>query len=164
MKNRRAWIGFMAVTGAVSAAGCSHAGKTPVYGGSTTGTAVPVSVSVQKGRIISVRDVVIKNTATTRSSTSSSSGALVTAVRILSGSVTAIAGAVGDVIESAQPADPGEEITIALDNGGTVVLVQRRSTPPLAPDERVLVQKGLGSPGDPGGGTRVVREFEFAGT
>lgn len=142
---------------AAAAVGCSHSSSRPVYSGPTA-TAAPVPVSEQRGRVVSVRDVEIRDTPATGSG-SGTRGALTTAVGILTGSVTAIAGAVGDVVDASKAssaAKPAEEITVVTDGGRTVVIVQERSNPPMAPDERVIVQTTGSLSG--AGKTRVIRD------
>ena len=153
----------LAVLGGAALTGCSNTARPPVYGTSSVGTAMPVPTNSQRGRILTVRDVLIKDTPrSTR--TSSTGGALSTAVGVAMGSVSAIAGAVGDAVDgmNSGKAKSGEEITVELDNGQTIVIVQERGSLPLAPDERVLIQRGTGAPGSTGSTARVVREQQFA--
>ncbi len=163
MKTPHWWTAFALTALGLSFAGCAQPSRAPVYGGSAIGTPVTISGTEQRGRIVSVRDVTIKDNVPS-TSRSGPGGALVTAARVLSGSVTAIAGVVGDTIEGSAPGRPGEEITVEVDDGRTIVLVQERSSPPMAPDERVIIQKGTGPTGATSGGTRVLRDMRFAGS
>lgn len=154
MKTLRVWLGIALVGIATCAIGCSHSSSRPVYSG-PTGTATTVPIAEQRGRIISVRDVEIRDAVPA----TSSGGKLATAVGVVMGSVTSIARAVGDVVDSTKPSRPGEELTILVEDGRTVQIVQERSDPPFAPDERVVIQKGVASGG---GSSRVIREPYFA--
>lgn len=109
-----------------------------------------------------MRDVEIRDNVPT--GPTGTAGVLSTAVGVAMGSVTAIARTVGDAIDNTRPGRPGEEITILGDDGRTTIVVQERSTPPLAPDERVVIEKGVVLSGQVGGSTRVVRELQFAGS
>ena len=153
MKARSLSIGIAATGMWAAAAGCSHSSR-PVYSG-PTGTATAVPVSEERGRVVSVRDVEIRDASPNASSTG---GTLGRAVGIAMGSVTAIAGAVGDVVDASKKGLPGEELTILLDDGRTVMIVQERADPPFAPDERVIVRKGVVAASTSSGSTRVVRD------
>jgi outer membrane lipoprotein SlyB len=163
MRTSVAWSAPLFAGACLMVAGCSHATRSPVYGGSSVGTPVSASpVAEQSGRIIAVKDVVIQGSAAPSSATPGRSGsALGTAAQILRGGVGAI-GVIADAVKGSGSERAGEEITIATDDGRTIILVQERSTPPLAPDERVVIQKGVAPSGGSGGTTRVVREVQFA--
>jgi outer membrane lipoprotein SlyB len=162
MKTHRVWLGVAGIGIATGGIGCGHSASRPVYSGPTgtaTTVAAPVGVAEQRGRIISVRDVEIRDAAP--ASSSSSGGKLATAVGVVMGNIGSIARAVGDVVDSAKPSRPGEELTILVDDGRTVQIVQELGDPPFAPGDRVVIQKGVSSGG--GGGTsRVIREPYFA--
>lgn len=158
MINSRISTGLLALAALASLGGCAQTSRAPVYTGAT-GTAVAVPVGQQRGRVISVRDVTISST--TARAPRTTGGTLSTAARILNGSVTAVADVVGDAIDSSKGGGrPGEEITIELSDGSIVSIVQERSDPPLAPDERVLIVKTT-SPAGIQRGDKVVRDDTY---
>jgi outer membrane lipoprotein SlyB len=163
-------------------AGCTTKSSLPVYSTGQTGT----PLTVQRGRVVAVRDVIIKPP------TSASSGvgpgaqvgaAVVTSV--ITGGTHALGNVIGNVVGGPLGGKLdekiGEEITIEVEGGRTIVVVQERDGPPLAPDERVIIQTGgttttggMGGiyggiygggifGGGGGGNTRVLRDNQFAG-
>ena len=140
-------------------------------------------MTTEKGEVVSVRDVLIKPQPPSGSSTGAIIGAGV-GQTAATGSPGAIGGAVGSVIGATVGGKTdermGEELTILVEGGNRIVIVQERSVPPLAPGEKVEIITGRpatsGYPGGlwgrggrmglPGpvttGGTRVVRDQRFA--
>ena len=81
------------------------------------------------------------------------------------GAAGAVVGeAVGAVAGAKMDDKVGEEITISIEGGQIVTIVQERSDPPLAPGERVRLVTGASSSVYGGGGTKVVRDEEVAAT
>ncbi len=76
------------------------------------------------------------------------------------GAASAVVGeAVGAVAGARADDKMGEEITVAMEGGQVVTIVQERSDPPLAAGERVRIVTGLNSGiYNNGGGTKVVRD------
>jgi outer membrane lipoprotein SlyB len=117
----------------------------------------------QSGEIIGVQDVVIKAPTAAR-------GALGPGARI--GSATAVAAVLGSPIHAAMAAGEvigsaagagadnkkGEELTILMKDGRTIVVVQERGIVPFAIGERVKVMSGSGGSIYGGAKTQVVRD------
>lgn len=147
-------------------AGCGGgAGSMPVYDRGQVGQVV----SEQRGEVVGVRDLLIKGQ-------TSQTGSTGTGARLGSAAVTgaifgvperAVAAVVGSIAGSAAGAKlddrMGEEITVMLEGGKTVVIVQERASgvAPLAPGERVRLQTGSSS-GYGSGNSRVVRDDGYA--
>lgn len=169
----RTWVcsGLACVAGLFL--GCSSSRSSlPVYDPGQTGA----PIAVQKGRIVAVRDVIIKAPTARAGATASGATLGIGAVTsILTGSTAAAASAVGRVVGGQVGASMddkmGEEITIEVEGGQRVMIVQEQSSPPLAVDEEVELQTigGLSTvPGIPGsrtigGRVRVVRPMPFEG-
>ena len=156
---------FFVSAGALLAlfAGCNSASSgLPVYDRSQVGQVV----SEQRGEIVSVRDVVIKGQAEQAGSAGRGAriGAAAVQGAILGASERAVAAVVGSMAGSAAGSKLddklGEEITIMLEGGRRVVIVQEREpgVPPLAPGERVKLQSGSASTLSGGSNAKVVRD------
>lgn len=120
-------------------------------------------MSQEAGLVLAVEEVVIQApNSTSQTGTGAQLGSAVGRGAI-TGSPTAIAGAVGGLLGSKAGASldnqVGDKITIQLDGGKTVTIIQARDADaPLMPGERVVIETG-GSPSTYGSGTaRVVRE------
>jgi outer membrane lipoprotein SlyB len=146
---------------AASVAGCmsSSSSTLPVYDSSQVGQVI----SEQRGTIVDVRDVLIK--APTASAGSSGTGSRIgaaTVAGLATGSPIAAAGAIGSVIGGVAGARAddrqGEEITMVMEDGRTLVVVQERGDTPLAIGEHIRVQTGTGSSVYGGATAHVVRE------
>jgi len=159
---------FLGVSiGAVLLSGCGGRSSTlPVYDSNQVGQVI----REQRGEIVAVRDVLIKAPSAPAGSTGAGSriGAG-TVVGIITGSPTAVAGAIGSVVGGSVGARAddrlGEEITIMVEGGQSVVIVQERdrNVAPLAIGERVKILTGSGSTSIYGGSTaKVVRDLQFA--
>jgi len=155
---------FTAFAGAAAlSAGCSSPSSSlPVYDSAQTGQVI----SSQKGEIIAVRDVVIK--APSRHSGSVGPGSQIgaaTAAAAVMGSPIAAASAVGSVIGGMAGARAddrmGEEITIAIEGGKSVIVVQERGEPPFAVGERVAILQGANTAVSGGGTSHVVRDPSY---
>lgn len=181
MKTSPIWITATAIAICAGALGCSSRSKLPVYDPSQVGTVI----STEKGEIVAVRDVLIKPSSPAGGSVGSVIGAGA-GRSVATGNPAAVGGAVGAVLGSTVGAKAderrGEELTIALEGGQTIIVVQDQSDPPMAPGEKVQVLTstpaggsypggvwgGRGAPigfptGSPtGGNTRVVRDQRFA--
>jgi outer membrane lipoprotein SlyB len=156
------------VTGTLLAAlvaGCnSGPSNMPVYDRSQVGQVV----SGQRGEVLGVRDVVIKGQADQQGSAGRGArvGSAAVVGAIYGNPLPAVAAAVGSMAGGAAGSKlddrMGEEITIMLEGGRTVTVVQERVTgvPPLAPGERVLVQSG-GSTSSGTGSSRVLRDENY---
>ena len=144
-------------------AGCSSASSgLPVYDRSQVGQVV----SEQRGEVISVRDVVIKGQTDQAGAPSRGSrlGAAAVTGAIMGAPERAVAAVVGSMAGSAAGGKfddkLGEEITVMLEGGRKIVIVQERESgvPPLAPGERVKLQSGSASTLSGGSSSKVVRE------
>jgi outer membrane lipoprotein SlyB len=163
--------GIVTSVALVAGVGCSsRSSSLPVYDSRQTGT----PITVQKGRVVAVRDVLIK--APSARPGAVGPGAQIGAgavTSVITGSVTAVGMAVGQVVGGkvgAQADDRmGEEITIEVEGGQKIIIVQERLETPLAPGEDIEIQTttsprgGLIYGGIPGGATRVVRAAQFSG-
>jgi outer membrane lipoprotein SlyB len=148
---------------ALLAQGCSHRSSSlPVYGPAQTGT----PISVQKGTVVAVRDVLIQ--APNAQAGTPGAGAQIGAgavTSVITGNPGAIGAAVGRVVGGTLGARAddamGEEITIELDGGERMIIVQERNGPPLAPGEVVEIHTAGGTTGRNrsvyGGNTKVLR-------
>jgi outer membrane lipoprotein SlyB len=150
----------VAVISAGFLGGCSSpAARTPVYDSSQVGHVI----TEQKGEIIGVQDVVIKARSSTRGSAGAGSrigGAAV--VGAILGSPIYAAQVAGDVIGSVAGSsmdnERGEELTILMKDGRSIVVVQPRGAVPFAIGDRVRIMTGSSNSmyGDPS--TRVVSD------
>jgi outer membrane lipoprotein SlyB len=149
---------FLAMGGSACNSGSSGL---PVYDRGQVGQVV----SAQRGEVLAVRDVIIKGQANQMGSTGSGAriGSAAVTGAIFGAPERAVASVVGSIAGSAAGAKfddkLGEEITVMLEEGKTVVIVQERATgvQPLAPGERVLLQTGSSS-GYGSGNSRVIRD------
>ena len=140
-------------------AGCATASKTPVYDRSQTGQII----SEQRGEIVGVQDVVIK--APTQAAGSTGIGSKMGSAAVVSavlGSPIHAAIAAGDVIGGIAGApmdnEKGEELTIMLKDGRTVVVVQQRGQVPFMFGDRVKIMTGSGNSIYSESNARVVRD------
>lgn len=169
----RLLLSVAVLTTVVGWSGCASASRRPVYDPSQVGTVL----SIGKAEVVSVRDVDIKPT-TLPSSTGGPIGTVTggAVTSVITGTPGAIGRAVGSVVGRAVGSNAdvvaGEEITLSVEGGATVVIVQERSNPPLAPGEKVLILepstmssiygRGRATVSTPGS-VRVVREDRYAG-
>lgn len=153
--------------GALGLTGCTSTSRMPVYDSSQVGSII----KSQNGEIISVRDVMIKAQSSAAGSTGMGSrigaaagrGAIYGGASAAASAASAVVGeAVGAVAGARADDRVGEEITVSIEGGQAVTIVQERSNPPLAPGERVRVVTGSSGGLYGGGGTRVVREDDIA--
>lgn len=135
---------------------CGTTRRTPVYDSSEVGQII----SEQSGEILAVQEVIIK--APTSRAGSAGAGSRIgsaAAAAAISGNPVAIAVAASQVIGGAAGAvadnQRGEELTILLKDGRTVVIVQERGRVPFGVGDRVKIMSG-------GTQDRVVRD-ETAG-
>ena len=149
------WFSLVAGTSLVLV-GCGTTRRTPVYDSSEVGQII----SEQGGEILAVQEVLIK--APTSRSGSAGAGSRIgsaAAAAAISGNPVAIAVAASQVIGGAAGAvadnQRGEELTILLKDGRTVVIVQQRGRVPFGVGDRVKIMSG-------GSQDRVVRD-ETAG-
>ncbi|MSU70059.1 MAG: hypothetical protein EXS39_04645 [Opitutaceae bacterium] len=145
-------------------AGCSGApySRMPVYDTTQTGQVI----SEQKGEITAVRDVAIRAPSSHAGAPGTGSQIGSAAVAgVITGSPIAAASAIGSVVGGMAGARvddrPGEEITITVEGGKSIVVVQERTDPPLAVGERVKILSGSNSSIYGGGSTRVVRDTTY---
>ena len=160
--------GYLAIlTGGVLLVGCGGSSRLPVY----DSTQIGAVIKSQGGEVVSVRDVLIKapNSAAGSTGMGARIGSAAGRSAIYGGPSAAI-GAAGSVIGEAIGAvtgaklddKAGEEITIMVEGGQLVTVVQERSYPPIAAGERVLIVSG-GNSGIYGGGTtKVVRDDQVS--
>ncbi|MSU22937.1 MAG: hypothetical protein EXS32_03845 [Opitutus sp.] len=166
MKIQQKFNGAIAVAALLVGGGCLNSRSSlPVYDSNQIGTVI----KSQSGEILSVRDVVIKASSTQAGSTGMGSRIGAAAGRsAIYGGPSAAVGAAGAVIGEAVGAvagarvddKKGEEITILVEGGQTVTVVQERGSSPLAPGERVRIITSASSSIYGGGGTKVVRDDE----
>jgi outer membrane lipoprotein SlyB len=78
---------------------------------------------------------------------------------IIGAAGSVVGDAIGGVAGARMDDKMGEEITVMVE-GRTITIVQERSTPPLAPGERVKILTGSGSDG--GSITKIIRAEQFA--
>jgi outer membrane lipoprotein SlyB len=160
MKTRRFFASFrhlpVPLTGALLLAGCESTSSTPtrpVYSASQTGQVI----THEAGLVMAVEEVLIQ-------APSSYEGAPGTGSQIgsavgrgaLSGNPMVLAGAIGGIFGAKAGAGMdnqiGDKITIAMDDGKTVTIIQARDrVQPMMPGERVVLERSSGT-------TRVVRE------
>jgi outer membrane lipoprotein SlyB len=166
----KSWLlGFAAGGILAASAGCVSKSNLPVYDSGQVGSVI----TSQRGEIVSVRDVLIK--APSQSAGSTGMGARIGSAAGRSGILggpSAIVGAVGAVVGEAAGAvvgaaadnKMGEEITVLVEGGQTITIVQERGDgPPLAIGEKVRLVSGASS-GVYGGSstkTKVVRDDEY---
>jgi outer membrane lipoprotein SlyB len=140
-------------------AGCATASKTPVYESNQVGQVI----TDQRGEIIGVQDVLIKAPSSSRGSAGAGSrigaGAVVGAVL---GNPVYAAQAAGDVIGGIVGAGAdnqrGEELTILLKDGRSIVVVQERGAVPFSIGDKVKVMTGSSGSIYGGATTRVQRD------
>jgi outer membrane lipoprotein SlyB len=162
---RSLFLSFVLPAVAVAVVGCASRSSMPVYDRTQIGQVV----SEQKGEVVSVRDVLIKGQTTQAGSTGAGAriGSAAVTGAILGAPERAVAAVVGSMAGSAAGARMddrrGEEVTVMLEGGKTVVIVQEREAgvAPLAAGEKVRVQMGSSS-GYGGGNSRVVRDDGYA--
>lgn len=170
MKTTR-WL-VLAAAGSMIAfgGGCAARSNLPVYDSGQVGN----PITSQRGEIVSVRDVLIK--APSQSAGSTGMGARIGSAAgrsaVSGGAAGAVVGAVGAVVGEAAGAvvgatadnKMGEEITVLVEGGQLITIVQERGSGlPLAQGERVRLVTG-GSSSVYGGSTtktRVVRDEDF---
>jgi outer membrane lipoprotein SlyB len=124
-------------------------------------------ISEQQGEVIGVQDVLIK--AQTSQAGSAGVGSRVGSAAVASailGSPIHAAVAAGQVIGGIAGASAdnknGEELTILLKDGRTVVVVQERGSVPFAIGEKVKLKSGSSSSIYGGGNTRVEHDEAYA--
>lgn len=165
MNTTRGFLVMLASEAMAVMTGCaSRSSSLPVYDSSQVGT----MIKSQAGEIISVRDVVIKAPSSSAGSTGMGSriGAAAGRSAIYGGAAAAVGAAsavVGEAVGAVAGArvddKMGEEITVSIEGGQVVTIVQERSDPPLAAGEKVRIVTGLNSGiYSNGGGTKVVRD------
>ncbi|MGH8017120.1 MAG: hypothetical protein ACREIA_02340 [Opitutaceae bacterium] len=141
---------FIAASAVALFSGCISSGGRTVY----TRSHINQAYSVELGTVIGARSVVIEGQA---SQVGTYGGGAVGAIggsqvggggvgSALSGAAGGVVGmAVGQQVEKALTRKPGLEITILLDNGDTVVVMQEESRGGFQDGDRVRVMIGQGS-------------------
>ena len=158
-------LGAAMVAGFVTGCSSSSRSNLPVYDSAQIGQVI----REQRGEVVSVRDVLIRAPSAPAGSTGAGSriGAA-TVAGIITGSPVAVASAVGSVLGSnvgARADDRlGEEITVMVEGGQSVIIVQERNGPPLGIGERVKVLTGSGTSIYGGPSAKVIRESPYAAT
>lgn len=146
----------------LTAPGCAGgAGAAPaVYAAGQTGQVM----SRDTGTVVAVEEVVVQasGSAAGAAGTASQVGSAV-GWGVLTGSPVQVAGALGNIVGGKAGAGldnrAGDKVTVELDSGKTIVIVQERGKePPLMPGERVVLEDGGSSSYYGGGRARVVRE------
>ena len=147
---------FLTGISALGLVGCATASKTPVYDSSQTGQII----TEQQGEIVGVQDVLIK-APTSRAGSPGVGSRIGSAVgrAAVMGSAIGAAAAAGDVIGGmvggSSDNKNGEELTILLKDGRTVVVVQERGEVPFTVGEKVKIKSGSSSSIYGGANTRV---------
>ncbi len=144
-------------------AGCGSPSSNPpptVYSSSQAGQVI----SGESGQVMAVEEVLIQASSTHAGSpgTGAQVGQAV-GMGAMTGNPMVIAGAIGGIMGGKAGASMdnqvGDKITILLDNGKTVTVVQARDKKvPIMPGERVVVEQGSSTSIYGGGNARVVRE------
>lgn len=145
-------------------AGCESASSTssgPVYQTSQTGQVI----SGESGMVIAVEEVIIQAASSAAGSTGTGAqvGSAVGSA-VLGGNPASIGRAIGSIVGSKAGAsldnNTGDKITILLDSGKTVTIIQVRDKKgqPMMSGERVVVEQSGGTSTSGGGNARVVRE------
>ncbi|MEO7412028.1 MAG: hypothetical protein ABIZ81_01610 [Opitutaceae bacterium] len=161
MNSKIVWVSLAGVA-AVGLFGCATASKRPVYDSSQVGQVI----SEQRGEVIGVQDVLIK-------APSSQAGSAGVGSRM--GSAAATAAILGSPIHAAVAASQviggmagasadnrnGEELTILLKDGRTVVVVQERGDAPFAIGEKVKIMSGSSGSVYGGANTRVLHDEAY---
>jgi outer membrane lipoprotein SlyB len=150
---------FLAASAASLFAGCATASKTPVY----DSTQVGQMISEERGEVIAVQDVVIKARSSQAGSpgVGSRMGAAAATSAILGSPIHAAIAAgemIGGIAGASADNKNGEELTILLKDGRTVMVVQERGETPFSIGERVKIVSGSSSSIYGGANTRVVHD------
>jgi outer membrane lipoprotein SlyB len=150
---------FFAGVVALVASGCVSSSRKPVYDSSQIGQII----REDQGEIIGVREVVIKAPSSRAGSpgVGSRMGGAAAAAAI-TGNPVAVAVAAGQMIGSAAGAvadnQRGEELTIVMRDGRTVMIVQELGEVPFVLGDRVKILSGSGTSIYGGAATHVVRD------
>lgn len=152
-------LGTVALVVGLGACVSSTPPSTPVYTRSQTGQVI----NEQRGEIIDVRDVVIQ--APGASAGSAGAGSRIGSGVISSavtgnpiGAAIAAGSVLGGIAGARADNKMGEEITILLPSGQTIIVVQERSKPPFAIGEKVRILSGTSGSVYTGPSTKVVRD------
>lgn len=147
----------IAVIAAGGFTGCATSSKQPVYQSSQVGHVI----TAQAGEIIGVQDVVIKAPSSSRGAAGAGSriGGAAVVGAVLGNPIYAVQAAgevIGGVVGAGADNARGEELTILLKDGRSIVVVQPRGTIPFSIGDKVKVMTGGSGSiyGDPS--TRVV--------
>lgn len=160
---RRPILSLLCAAVAVVLAGCESASSSasrPVYPASQTGQVI----SGDGGMVMAVEEVLIQ--APSANAGSAGTGAQVgraVGSAVLTGNPVGIVGSLGGIMGAKAGATMdnqiGDKVTILLDTGKTVVVVQVRDRQqPIMPGERVIVEQGSAISTAGGGNARVIRE------
>jgi outer membrane lipoprotein SlyB len=149
-------VGIFLAAGALGfLGGCTTpVSKTPVYDSSQVGQ----MISEQQGEIIGVQDVMIKAPSSQAGSAGVGSrmGSAAATSAILGSPIHAAVAAgqiIGGMAGASADNKNGEELTILLKDGRTVMVVQERGDVPFAIGDRVKIMSGAN--------TRVVRDDSY---
>lgn len=148
-------IGFVACV----FAGCASSPRTPVYDSNQVGQVI----TAQSGEVIGVQDVVIKAPSSRAGSTGVGAqiGSAAAVAAITGNPLNAAMAAgrvVGSVVGAGADNQRGEEITVLLKDGRTIVVVQERGSVPFAIGDRVKVMSGSSGAIYGGGKAQIVRD------
>lgn len=163
MNSRNGWILFAGISvWALTGCGSSSSSR-PVYNSSQVGQ----MISEQQGEIIGVQDVLIKAQTSQAGSPGMGSrmgSAAVTSAILGSPIHAAVAAgqAIGGIAGAAADNKNGEELTILLKDGRTVVIVQERGNVPFAVGEKVKLKSGSGTSIYGGPSTQVEHDDTYA--
>ncbi len=161
MKRHTLLAGLPAILGLLAGCGSPSSNPPPtVYSAGQVGQVV----SGESGQVMAVEEVLIQASSTQAGSpgTGAQIGSAVGA-GAMTGNPLAIVGAIGGIMGAKAGAgmdnQVGDKITILLDNGKTVTVVQARDKKqPIMPGERVVLEQGSSTSIYGGGNARVVRE------
>jgi outer membrane lipoprotein SlyB len=157
MSSKTVLLSVAAISAGVLSGCTSSSSRTPVYDRSQVGHVI----TEQRGEIIGVQDVVIKARSSSAGSAGVGSrvGSAAVAAAVLGspiGAAVAAGQAIGGIAGASMDNERGEELTILMKDGRSIVVVQPRGTVPFSIGDRVRVMTGSSSSiyGDPS--TRVV--------
>jgi outer membrane lipoprotein SlyB len=150
---------LLASVSAVTFTGCATSSSRPIYQSSQVGQ----MITEEQGEILDVREVLIQapHSQAGSAGVGSRMGGAIAAAAVLGSPIQAAmegARVVGGIAGANADNKNGEELTIRLKDGRTVVVVQQRGDTPFAIGEKVKIQSGSSTSIYGGGNTRVVHD------
>jgi len=159
MNSKNVWISLAGISAWVFAGCASSSSSRPVYSSSQVGQVI----TQDTGEIIGVQDVLIQGQTSQAGSAGVGSrmGSAVATSAILGSPIHAAVAAgqmIGGIAGAGADNKNGEELTIRLKDGSTIIVVQERGETPFAVGERVKIVKGANGSIYGGPNTRVVHD------